>query len=282
MEGYLMNKTILITGCSSGIGYAAAVLLKQRGYRVFAAARKSADVERLRQEGFESVQMDVNDSASIKQAIQGILVLSGGTLDAVFNNAGFLQAGAVEDVTREMDEAQFATNVFGAMEVVRQVLAVMRKQGQGRIIQNSSILGIIAMTMCGSYNASKFALEGYSNTLRQELRGTGIHVSIINPGPIKSNLRENAFQHFEHHLAQQQTGFHKNKYEKMKTSYFNPGKQDRALQLAPEAVVKKIIHALESSRPKAHYYVGFPAHLFAILRRLLPDCLLDWILIKVR
>src|SRR3990167_6518991 len=155
-----MNKSILITGCSSGIGYASAIALKLRGYRVFAAARNPEDVEKLKLDGLESLLLDVNSTASIKQGLQHVLNLTGGTLDAVFNNAGFLQAGAVEDVTRAMDEAQFATNVFGAMDVVRQVLPVMRKQGHGRIIQNSSILGIVAITMCGSYNASKFALEG--------------------------------------------------------------------------------------------------------------------------
>lgn len=277
-----MNKSILITGCSSGIGYTAAKMLKEKGYRVFAAARKPADVEKLKQEGLESLLLDVNDSHSIKQAIAQILSLTGGTLDAVFNNAGFLQAGAVEDVTRALDEAQFATNVFGAMDVVRHVLPIMRKQGHGRIIQNSSILGIVAITMCGSYNASKFALEGYSNTLRQELRGSGIHVSLINPGPISSSLRENAHQQFEKTLATQQTGLYKSVYEKMKQTYFSPQAPNKRLQQSPETVVKKVIHALESARPKAHYYVGFPAHLFALLRRVLPDCMLDWLLIKLR
>ncbi len=277
-----MNKSILITGCSSGIGYTAAKMLKERGYRVFAAVRKPADMERLKQEGFESLLLDVNDTASIKQGISQALALTGGTLDAVFNNAGFLQAGAVEDVTRAMDEAQFATNVFGAMEVVRNVLPVMRKQGHGRIIQNSSILGVVAITMCGSYNASKFALEGYSDTLRQELRGTGIHVSIICPGPIESALRENAHQQFEKTLAKEQTGIHKAVYEKMKKTYFNPQQPKQRLQQSPETVVKKLIHALESKRPKAHYYVGFPAQLFAVFRRLLPDCMLDWVLVKLR
>lgn len=277
-----MNKSILITGCSSGIGYSAAKMLKERGYRVFAAARKTEDVVRLKQEGFESIQLDVNSTPSIKEAIQQVLALTGGTLDAVFNNAGFLQAGAVEDVTREMDEAQFATNVFGAMEVARQVLPVMRKQGHGRIIQNSSILGIVAITMCGSYNASKFALEGYSNTLRQELRGTNIHVSIINPGPISSGLRDNARKQFDKTLEPHQTGLHKDVYEKMKQTYFNPQQPTKRLQQHPETVVKKLIHALESKRPKAHYYVGFPAHLFAILRRILPDGMLDWVLVKLR
>jgi len=276
-----MTKSILITGCSSGIGYATAKALKERGYRVFATTRKIEDVERLRLQGFESIELDVNDSASIQGAIRQVTSLTGGTLDALFNNAGFLQPGAVEDVTRDMDRAQFETNVFGAMEVIRQALPIMRKQGYGRIIQNSSILGIIAMTMCGSYNASKFAIEGYINTLRQELRGSGIHVSLVNPGPIKSELRENSFTQFKEHLKNKPS-LHQATYDKMEATYFNPGKADRALQQEPSAVANKVIHALESKHPRAHYYIGFPAHLFAVLRRVLPDSVLDWVLAKVR
>lgn len=277
-----MKKTILITGCSSGIGYAAANQLKQRGYRVFAAARKPADVDRLKNEGFESIQLDINDSESIKQALAQVLQLTQGQLDAVFNNAGYLQAGAVEDLTREMDRAQFETNVFGPMELIRQVLPIMRKQGHGRIIQNCSILGVITLPYCGAYNASKFALIGYSDTLRQELRGTPIHVSIINPGPITTKLRRNAYQHYEQSLEQKQTGVHRHIYEKMKQSYFSPDKQDSSPSQSPDAVVKKLIHALESSHPKAHYYVGWSAEVMSILRRLLPDSALDWVLSKIR
>ncbi|TAK73641.1 MAG: SDR family NAD(P)-dependent oxidoreductase [Gammaproteobacteria bacterium] len=273
-----MEKSILITGCSTGIGLCAAILLKQRGYRVFASARKAADVEKLRAQGFESILLDVNDSTSIQQAVEQILALTGGKLDALFNNAGYLQAGAVEDLTREMDRAQFETNVFGAMELTRRVLPVMRKQGYGRIIQNSSILGIITLPYYGAYNASKFALEGYSHTLRQELRGTGIHVSIINPGPIYSNLRQNAHQHYQQTLAKQPSA-HETVYKKMEQSYFKPKKNFITQQ--PDAVVKKLIHALESAHPRAHYYVGFPTQLLAMLRRLLPDGALDGVLAKI-
>jgi len=191
------EKSILITGCSSGIGLAAAHTLKARGYRVFATARKAADVGTLKAQGFESIQLDVNDNASMREAVAQIMLLTHGRLDALFNNAGYMQAGAIEDITPAMERAQFETNVFGPMELIRLVLPIMRKQGHGRIIQNSSILGIITMPYYGAYNASKFALEGYSNTLRQELRKTDIHVSIINPGPIISKLRDNAYQHFQ-------------------------------------------------------------------------------------
>ncbi|RDI41834.1 SDR family NAD(P)-dependent oxidoreductase [Aquicella lusitana] len=272
-------KSILITGCSSGIGQRAAQRLKERGYRVFATARKVSDVQALKSQGFESFQVDVTDTASMRQALDQILSATGGKLDALFNNAAYLQAGAIEDLTREMDRAQFEANVFGPMELIRLVLPVMRQQGHGRIIQNSSILGIITLPYYGAYNASKYALEGFSNTLRQELRGTGIHVSIINPGPIHSKLRANAYQHYQQ-TEHERTGLHDKAYEKMEASYFNPSERDRKLTQSPDAVVKKLIHALESSRPSAHYYVGFPAKLFAFLRRILPDSALDWVLAK--
>lgn len=271
------NKSILITGCSSGIGYSAAVILKQRGYRVFAAARKPADVEKLSSEGFESIQLDVNDSSSIKQAVEQILEKTGGTLDALFNNAGYMQTGAIEDLNRDIDHAQFETNVFGPMELIRQVLPVMRQQGHGRIIQNSSILGVITIPFYGCYNASKFALEGFSNTLRQELHGTSIHVSIINPGPIKTHIRDNAFQAYKKNIVTADTSLFHKIYKKMETTYFV--RQDNR-GLEPEAVVKKLIHALESSRPHAHYFVGMSAKLLAFLRRILPDSALDWLIIK--
>lgn len=273
------NKSILITGCSSGIGYSAALILKQRGYRVFAAARKPADVEKLASEGFESVQLDVNDSSSIKKALEQILQKTGGTLDALFNNAGYMQTGAIEDLNREVDRAQFETNVFGPMELTRLVLPIMRQQGHGRIIQNSSILGVITIPFYGTYNASKFALEGFSNTLRQELHGTPIHVSIINPGPIHTHIRENAFQVYKKNVTNSNTSHFQKDYKKMEqTSFARRGKTKSAEE--PEAVVKKLIHALESSRPHAHYFIGRPAKLLAFLRRILPDCALDLLIIK--
>jgi len=277
-----MNKSILITGCASGIGHYSAHALKKQGYRVFAAARKTTDVETLQSQGLESLLLDVNDSNSIQQGIAHILQLTNGTLDAVFNNAGFLQAGAIEDLTRDMDRAQFETNVFGVMELTRQALLVMRKQGYGRIIQNSSILGIITMPYYGAYNASKFALEGYSNTLRQELRGTNIHVSILNPGPIYSKLRDNAYQHWQTTLSQAHSHFHKAAYERIEKNYFHPTEADRRFTVTPDVLVKKLLHALEHPHPKAHYYIGRPAQLLAFLRRILPDSVLDWALVKTQ
>jgi len=277
----MSQKTILITGCSSGIGLSAATALKQRGYRVFASARKPEDAAKLSTQGFESIQLDVNDSASMHTALEHILSLTNGRLDALFNNAGYLLAGAIEDLTRDMERAQFETNVFGPMELTRLILPVMRRQGYGRIIQNSSILGIVTLPYCGAYNASKFALEGFSNTLRQELRGTNISVAIINPGPIYTSLRNNTYQQYQNTLINIQDSPHKEAYKKMEKFYFQrkePGK----LSSQPDIVVKKLIHALESTRPRAHYYVGLSAQALAFLRRILPDFALDWVLSKAR
>lgn len=192
-----------------------------------------------------------------------------------------LQAGAIEDLSITSERAQFETNVFGPMELIRLVLPIMRKQGHGRIIQNSSILGVITLPYYGAYNASKFALEGFSNTLRQELYGTNIHVSIINPGPIFSDLRENAFTIYKDTLQKKDDTQHKPAYQKMEQSYFK-NRGHSGLTKGPKEVAKNLIHALESKRPCAHYFVGMPAKVMAFLRRILPDCALDWVLRKIQ
>lgn len=275
-----MQKSILITGCSSGIGLHAAITLKNRGFHVFATARKQEDVDKLVAFGLDGLVLDVNESASIQNALERILAKTGGTLYALFNNAGYVQAGAIEDLSRAMMRAQFETNVFGAMELTNRVIPIMRKQGLGRIIQNTSILGIVSMPYRGAYNASKYALEGFSNTLRQELRKTGIYVSIIVPGPVHSDLRKNAYVYYHSSIASQPS-IHKDLYQSMERYFFAPKENERQFTSGPEAVTKKLIHALDSGHPKAHYYIGFPAHLFAWLRRLLPDSAMDWLMNKV-
>lgn len=276
----MTSSSILITGCSSGIGLYTAKALQQRGYQVFASARKLEDVSKLKALGLNSIQLDVNDPASHQQALDTILKQTGGTLDALFNNAGFLLAGAIEDLKPDQIRAQFETNVFGPIALSRAVLPIMRQQGHGRIIQNSSILGLVTLPFYGAYNASKFALEGFSRTLRQELRGTSIHVSLINPGPIESALRKNAFQHYQATLQQQNT-LHTNTYKKLEANYFDPSKSDKKIMQSPEAVIKKLILALESKKPRLHYVVGLPAQSLAILQRMLPESLFEWLLTKI-
>ncbi len=273
------KKSILITGCSSGIGLCCAQGLQARGYRVFATARKQADVARLKQQGLESLQLDLDDSDSIRAAVDEVLQRSDGRLDALFNNGAYGQPGAVEDLSREVLRANFETNLFGWHELTRLVIPVMRRQGHGRIVQNSSVLGFAALPYRGAYNATKFALEGLSDTLRLELRGTGIHVSLIEPGPIESHFRANAFAMYQKHIDKQHSP-HRAVYEGMERRLKKPGPA-APFTLPPEAVLKKLIHALESPRPRARYYVTVPTYLFGYLKRILPTTAMDWILSRI-
>lgn len=272
-------RSILITGCSSGIGYHAAHALKERGYRVFATARKPEDVERLKQEGLESLPLDLDDSASIQNAVADVLAATGGTLDALFNNGGYGQPGAVEDLSRAMLRAQFETNVFGSLELTNAVIPVMRRQGHGRIVQNSSVLGFAAMPFRGAYIASKFALEGLYDTLRLELAGTGIQVALIEPGPIESRFRANAYAVYRRTLDVERSPFRDN-YRAMERRLAKEGPAV-PFTLGPEAVTAKLLHALESPRARPRYYVTFPTYLFGTLKRLLPTRGLDWVLRRV-
>ena len=271
-----MKRTILITGCSSGIGLYAAEGLQARGYRVFATARKAVDVDMLTTKGLEALPLDISDNASIQAALDQILTRSGCALDALFNNAGYGQPGAVEDLTRTALRAQFETNLFGMIELTNRVIPVMRRQGHGRIVQNSSILGYIVLAYRGAYNASKFAIEGITDTLRLELRGSGIQVSLIEPGPIKSRFRVNAFAAFEAHI-EATTSVHREQYAAMVRRLHQPG-PTAPFTLGPEAVFQKLIHALESPRPRARYPVTKPAYFFAYAKRWLPTVWLDRIL----
>lgn len=272
-------KSILITGCSSGIGYHAAHALKARGYRVFATARKADDVARLHEEGLESLQLDLADSASIRDAVDDVLAATGGSLYALFNNGGYGQPGAVEDLSRAMLRAQFETNVFGGIELTNAVIPVMRGQGHGRIVQNSSVLGFAALPFRGAYTASKYALEGFYDTLRLELANTGIQVSLIEPGPIDSRFRANAFAVYQRTIDVERSAF-RDTYHAMEHRLTKQGPA-APFTLGPEAVTEKLLHALESPRAQPRYYVTFPTYLFGTLKRLLPTRGLDWVLRRV-
>jgi NAD(P)-dependent dehydrogenase (short-subunit alcohol dehydrogenase family) len=271
--------SILITGCSSGIGYHVAHALKARGYRVFATARKADDVVRLHAEGLESLPLDLTDSASIQNAVADILASTGGTLDALFNNGGYGQPGAVEDLSRDMLRAQFETNVFGTIELTNAVIPVMRRQGHGRIAQNSSVLGFAALPFRGAYTASKYALEGFYDTLRLELTGTGIQVSLIEPGPIESRFRANAHAVFQRTIDVERSAFRET-YRAMERRLTKVGPAV-PFTLGPEAVLEKLLHALESPCAQPRYYVTFPTYLFGSLKRLLSTRGLDWVLRRV-
>ena len=273
------QKSILITGCSSGIGRYVANELKIRGYRVFATARKPEDVKNLQAAGFESIQLDLANSSSIRNAVDNILQLSGGKLFALFNNGAYGQPGAVEDLTRDVLRDQFEVNLFGTHELTNLVIPVMRRQGYGRIIQNSSVLGFIAMKYRGAYNASKYALEGLTDTLRLELKGSNIFISLIEPGPIESAFRKNAYSSYQRNICKARS-YHKDVYEVLAKRLQTEGPVV-PFTLGPEAVARKVIHALESKRPRVRYYVTFPTYIFACLKRILSVRLLDRILIRI-
>ncbi len=273
------DKSILITGCSSGIGLCVAEGLKARGYRVFASARKSEDVAMLQQQGFETLQLDLANSDSISAAVEELLQRSDGKLYALFNNGAYGQPGAVEDLSREVLREQFETNLFGTHELTCKLLPVMRQQGYGRIIQNSSVLGIISLPFRGAYNSSKYALEGLSDTLRLELHGSGIHISLIEPGPVESRFRANAFAMYQKNINKEQS-FFRDTYTRMEKRLKKEGPA-APFTLPPEAVLAKVSHALESARPRAHYYVTFPTYLFGTLKRILSQRALDWVLRRV-
>jgi short-subunit dehydrogenase len=275
----ISSKTILITGCSTGIGYVTALELKKYGHNVIATARKPEDVSRLQQNGFTAIQLDLADSNSIQMAVNEAIKLTDGKIDALFNNAAFGQPGAVEDLSRDVLRFQFETNLFGTHELTNLILPLMRKQGHGRIIYNSSILGFVAMTYRGAYNASKFALEGLADTLRLELYGTNIYISLIEPGPILSDFRKNAFSLYKKNIDPTYS-YHKNAYQIMEARLEKEGAA-APFTLPAQVVAKKVIHALEARKPKMRYYVTFPTYLFAFLKRILPMSWLDALLRKV-
>ena len=270
------ERTILITGCSSGIGRACALGMRARGWRVLATARREEDIEELRGLGLEALYLDYDDPRSIEACVGEVARLTHGRLEALFNNGAWGQPGALEDVSREVLRAQFETNVFGWHDLTRQVIPMMRAQGGGRIVNNSSVLGLVAMKWRGAYNASKFAIEGLSDTLRLELRGSGIHVSLIEPGPIFSKFMETALRKFEEHIDIEHSP-HREIYLRHRERLSGRRRPSR-FKLPPEAVLKKLIHAVESPRPKPRYFVTFPTHLMALLRRALPTRALDVVL----
>ncbi|MFZ1852453.1 MAG: SDR family oxidoreductase [Nitrosomonas sp.] len=274
-----MKKTILITGCSSGIGYCVAKGLQARGYRVFATARKQADVEMLEKQGLESFRLNLTDSNSIHFAFEETLRRTNGELYALFNNGAFGLPGAVEDLSRDALREQFETNVFGWQELTNLAIPVMRRQGYGRIIQNSSVLGLVSLPFRGAYNASKYAIEGLSDTMRLELRGTNIYISLIEPGPITSRFRVNSMNALLKYINIENS-VHREKYQGVLNRLNKPGPAAVPFTLPPEAVLDRVIHALESKKPQPHYYVTFPTYLFGILKRILPTRTLDYLLAK--
>jgi len=273
-----VKKSILITGCSSGIGLDAALTLSTRGYRVFATARSDADVKFLQNKGLTALFLDLTNPESIHNAVNIILEETGGTLDYLFNNGAYGQPGALEDLPTQALKDQFETNIFGWHELTKLIIPVMRKQGHGRIIQCSSVLGFVSMTYRGAYNASKYALEGLTDTLRLELKSANIAVILLQPGPINTQFRANALIAFNNHIDNENS-VHKVQYQRQ-VDRLSSNKSDAKLTLEPADVTKALIHALESKKPKIRYRITIPTKLFAVFKRILPTRWLDSLLLK--
>ncbi len=269
----MSERSILITGCSSGIGLASAREMKARGWRVFATARKPEDLARLRDEvAVESLYLDYAEPASIAEAAKHVLAATEGKLTALFNNGGYGQLGAVEDLTPDVLRAQFEANVFGWHDLNRRVIPSMRARGEGRIVFCSSMLGLVAGPYRGAYCASKFAIEALADTLRMELATTGIRIVLIEPGPIASRFLEHALQAYRRNIDLEGSP-HREIYRARIARMEAGGSQ--TFKLGPEAVAAKLVRALESRTPKPRYYVTVPTYVAAFLRRLLPTRALD-------
>lgn len=273
-------RTVLITGCSTGIGRYCAGALTDLGWRVFASCRSQTDCDRLADEGLETIRLDYTDAASIAAAVDHVLVATGGRLDALFNNGAYSHPGAVEDLATEHVRALIETNFLGWYDLTRRVLPAMRARRSGRIVNCSSILGIVALRFTAGYTASKFAVEGWSDALRLELRGSGVHVSLIEPGPIASRMLESAAARFANTIDVKNSPF-RHEYAR-EVSRLSSGSRSSLFKLGPEAVFAKLVRALESPRPKARYRVTIPSHVGAWLKGVLPAALLDRVLLLQR
>ena len=273
-----MKKSILITGCSTGIGLDAALTLSKRGYQVFATARQQTDVLMLQKRGLQACVLDLTEKDSINAALAFVLNETGGKLDFLFNNGAYGQPGALEDLSTQALRTQFETNVFGWHELTRLVIPVMRTQGHGRIVNCSSVLGLIGYKWRGAYVATKFALEGLTDVLRQELSDTEIKVVLIEPGPITSEFRKNAVPHFEKWVDWKNSARRDAYKEELDRLYTEtePGK----FELPPSAVTKKLLHALTAPKPKPRYYVTTPTYMMGLLRRILSTRMLDAVILR--
>ena len=272
------NKSVLVTGCSSGIGLATAEMLRSLGWRVFATARKAEDLEALRRARMRPVKLDLSSSESIDNAIRVVLEETEGVLGAVVNNAGFGMPGAIEDLSRDAMRYQFEVNLFGLQELTNKLIPVFRKQGYGRIVNVSSVVGRIALPFLGIYSASKFALEAVSDALRVELSQDRISVSLVEPGPIETRFSVNCAEQGEDELDVERSIFG-NSYKKYFEARLNGGQGKDRFRLPPEAVAEKIFHALESPHPKIRYRITIPAYLGAWAARFLPAGWIDLMMV---
>jgi NAD(P)-dependent dehydrogenase (short-subunit alcohol dehydrogenase family) len=273
-----MGKTILITGCSSGIGNDAARTLQQRGWRVFATCRQEADAVRLREDGLESFRLDYTDEASLAAAVEEVDARTGGELDALFNNGAYAIPGATEDVPRDALRAIFEANLFGPFDLIRRCLPMLYAADAGRVVNCSSVLGFSAIPFRGAYNATKFAMEGLTDTMRRENRRGPVKFILIEPGPIATRIRQNSIPHFEKWIDWESSRKRDLYRNHLRPRLYEPNGRKDPFQLKPAAVTRKLIHAIEARRPKHRYFVTAPTYFAAVVSRLLPTALQDAIL----
>lgn len=247
-----------------------------QGYKVFATARSYADVKILKDLGFEAFILDVTKKETVKDTLDKILEKTNGKLDVVFNNAGFGQPGAIEDIKTEVLKEQFETNVFGLHEVTLQVLPIMRKQGYGKIIQHSSVLGLVSLKLRGAYNASKYAIEGLTDTLRLELEGTNIQVTLLNTGPVTSKFRQNAIKNAVKNIDMENSNY-KELYERN----LKQNKSKVPFNLEAIEVAKVVEKIIISKKIAPRYYITKATYLLGYLKRVLPSATLDKILKRI-
>ena len=271
------ERRALVTGCSSGIGLAAALTLHQRGWTVIPTARRDADLDMLRGHGLEPIRLDLADSTSVQAAAEEVLVHWHGHIGAIINNAGFGQPGALEDLSREAMRYQFEVNVLGLQELTNRFIPIFRRQGYGRIVNISSVLGRVSLPSMGIYSASKFAVEAISDALRVELRGSGVAVSVIEPGPIATAFGANAVRVGKQNLAPERSIFGE-VYRRQLLDLQKRGRREDRFRRSPEVVAKAILHALTSPRPRTRYKVTLPAYAGALAARVAPDRFLDWLM----
>ncbi|MBN2164381.1 MAG: SDR family NAD(P)-dependent oxidoreductase [Pontiellaceae bacterium] len=272
------DQSVLVTGCSSGIGLATAEQLRDRGWKVFPTARKVEDLDMLESNGFPRIQLDVASSTSIEATVDEVLSLNDGKLGALVNNAGFGMPGAIQDLTRDAMRQQFEVNVFGMQELTNRLIPVFRAQGGGRIVNVSSVVGRLALPFMGIYSASKFAVEAISDVQRVELSPDSIAVSLIEPGPIRTRFSTNCAGEGEQALDTEKARFG-SAYVKYFEKRRNGGMSEDRFRLPPEAVAEKIRHALESPRPKIRYCVTLPSYLGSWAARLVPAAMIDLLMI---
>ena len=235
---------------------------------------------RLRDEadGLEAIYLDYTEPLSIEALVTTLLERTGGRLDALFNIGAHAQPGAVEDLPMAALRDKFEANFFGWHDLTRRIVPVMRAQGHGRIVNCSSILGLTPVPFRGAYSASKHALEGLMLCMRQELDGTGIHVSMIEPGPVKSKIATNGLTWFLRYIDRENSAHHE--AYRAQLDRLSSGGSTSRLKLGPEAVHAVLRHALLSPRPRPHYVVTTPARIGVVLMRILPASLLYKILAR--